>query len=108
MLVSKVLLSAFVIVSINLLAKRYPALGGYVAVLPVITFLSLITLTLDKQSNKDISMFLNGALAGVALTSLVLIFMLFMVRSGLPISYVILLGMSAWVIVAFSATRVFT
>ena len=107
-MILKVLFSAFFVAGINLLARRYPALGGYMAVLPVVTFLSLITLMVDKQSSEDISIFLRGALSGVALTSLTLLLMLVMVRSGLTAAYAILLGMSLWAVVAYIGTQVFS
>ena len=108
MMITKILLSALFIAAVNLVAKRYPALGGYMAVLPVITFLSLITLMTDKQSSENISTFLTGALSGVALTILMLVFMLVLVRSGLAVPHVILLGVSLWVVVAYVGTQLFS
>ena len=107
-MLAKVLLSAVFIGAVNMVARRYPALGGYMAVLPIVTFLSLITLLIDQQSSESISTFLLGALLGVALTSLALVLMLVMVRSGLSTTYVILLGMSLWAVVAYVGTQFFS
>lgn len=107
-MITKIVLSTFFIAGVNLLARRYPTLAGYVAVLPVVTFLSLVTLMADKQSSENISTFLRGALSGVALTSLTLLLMLVMVRSGLAATYAVLLGMSLWAVVAYLGTRVFS
>lgn len=107
-MITKIVLSTLFIAGVNLLARRYPTLAGYVAVLPVITFLSLVTLMADKQSSENISTFLKGALSGVALTSLTLLLMLIMVRSGLAATYAVLLGMSLWAVVAYVGTRVFS
>lgn len=107
-MIIKILFSAFFVAGVNLLARRYPALSGYMAVLPVITFLSLVTLMVDKQSSENISTFLRGALSGVSLTSLTLLLMLVMVRSGLVATYAILLGISLWAVVAYVGTQVFS
>ncbi len=107
-MIAKILLSAFFIAAVNLVAKRYPALGGYMAVLPVITFLSLITLMIDKENSENISVFLTGALSGVALTSLILVLMLVMVRSGLAATHVVLLGVGIWAVVAYVGTQLFS
>lgn len=97
-MISKILLTALVVGLINLLAQRYPALGGYVAVLPIITFLSLITLGVDQQSSENVSSFLSGAISGIALTSLSLILMLLLVRNGVAVSHTILVGMGIWAV----------
>ena len=97
-MISKVVVTIVVVSAINLLAKHYPSLGGYVAVLPIITFLSLITLSLDQQSNESVSSFLSGAISGIALTSLSLILMLFLVRSGMAVSHTVLVGIGIWAV----------
>jgi len=97
-MISKVLVTVIVVGGINLLSKRYPALGGYVAVLPIITFLSLITLSIDQQSTENVSSFLSGAISGIALTSLSLILMLLLVRNGMTVSHTILVGMGIWAV----------
>lgn len=107
-MILKILFSAVFVAGVHLLARRYPALGGYMAVLPVVTFLSLVTLTVDRQSSENISSFLKGALSGVALTSLSLLLMLAMVRSGLAAPYAVLFGMSLWAVVVYIGTQVFS
>lgn len=106
-MISKVVLTVVVVSAINLMAKRYPSLGGYVAVLPIITFLSLITLSIDKQSNENVSSFLTGAISGIALTSLSLILMLVLVRSGMEVTHTVLLGIGIWAIAMVAGSQLF-
>jgi len=106
-MISKVVLTVIVVSAINLLAKRYPAMGGYVAVLPIITFLSLITLSIDQQSNANVSSFLTGAISGIALTSLSLILMLLLVRSGMAVTQTVLVGIGIWAVAMVAGSQLF-
>lgn len=104
----KIVTSALLFGVINLLAVRHPALSGYIAVLPVITFLSLITLMVDKQSPENISVFLTSALTGVLFTCLILLGMLLLLRADVPILHTIMLGLSAWALAIYALPKLFT
>ena len=54
-IIVKYSLTAVVVVLISELAKRSDKLGGFVAALPLVTFLSLIWLYLEKQPNQKIA-----------------------------------------------------
>ena len=54
-IVVKYSLTAAVVVLVSELAKRSDKLGGFVAALPLVTFLSLIWLYLEKQPNQKIA-----------------------------------------------------
>lgn len=54
-LITKYLLTAAVVVSVSELAKRSDKLGGFVAALPLITFLTLIWLYVEKQPESKIA-----------------------------------------------------
>lgn len=48
-LITKYLITAGVVVAVSEIAKRSDKLGGFVAALPLITFLALIWLYVEKQ-----------------------------------------------------------
>jgi len=54
-LITKYLLTAAVVVLVSELAKRSDKLGGFVAALPLITFLALIWLYVEKQPEAKIA-----------------------------------------------------
>ena len=54
-LVTKYLITAAVVVLISEVAKRSDKLGGFVAALPIVTFLTLIWLYVEKQPIEKIS-----------------------------------------------------
>lgn len=54
-LISKYLLTAAVVVIISEAAKRSDKLGGFVAALPLVTFLALIWLYVEKQPEAKIA-----------------------------------------------------
>ena len=54
-LITKYLLTAAVVVFVSELAKRSDKLGGFVAALPLITFLTLIWLYVEKQPESKIA-----------------------------------------------------
>lgn len=54
-IITKYLLTAAVVVLVSELAKRSDKLGGFVAALPIVTFLVLIWLHLERQPPEKIS-----------------------------------------------------
>lgn len=54
-LITKYLITAGVVVAVSEIAKRSDKLGGFVAALPLITFLALIWLYVEKQPLEKIS-----------------------------------------------------
>ena len=54
-LVTKYLVTAAVVVLVSEVAKRSDRLGGFIAALPLVTFLALVWLYLDKQPMAKIS-----------------------------------------------------
>ena len=54
-LITKYLITAALVVAISELAKRSDRLGGLVAALPLVTFLALVWLHLDKQPVEKIA-----------------------------------------------------
>ena len=54
-LITKYLLTAAVVVIVSEVAKRSDKLGGFIAALPLVTFLALIWLYVDKQPQAKIA-----------------------------------------------------
>jgi F0F1-type ATP synthase assembly protein I len=54
-IISKYLITASLVVFISEVAKRSDKLGGFVAALPLVTFLTLIWLYVEKQPEEKIS-----------------------------------------------------
>ena len=54
-LITKYLITAALVVSISEVAKRSDKLGGLIASLPLVTFLTLIWLYVEKQSDEKIA-----------------------------------------------------
>ncbi len=54
-IISKYLITAAMVVVISELAKRSDKLGGFVAALPLVTFMALIWLYVDKQPTDKIA-----------------------------------------------------
>ena len=101
----KVVISALIIGGISVTAKNYPYLSGYLAALPVVTFMSLAILILDRHAQGELGKFVTGALTGALLTVLTLLFILLLLRAGLPVSTSALLGGALWLALAFFSSR---
>jgi len=99
-------LTFLVIAMLQSLLRRYPLLSGYVAVFPVVTFLSLAVLAAERSGAGDVSRFLTGALSGVVITALALGLMIFCVRAGVSVAWSVFLGMVLWFLLALGLARV--
>lgn len=55
LLITKYLMTAAVVVLVSEVAKRSDKLGGFLAALPLVTFLALIWLYVDKQPQEKIA-----------------------------------------------------
>jgi F0F1-type ATP synthase assembly protein I len=54
-LITKYLVTAAIVIAVSELAKRSDRLGGFIAALPLVTFLALIWLYVDKQPQEKIA-----------------------------------------------------
>jgi len=54
-LITKYLITAALVIAISEIAKRSDRLGGFVAALPLVTFLALVWLYVDKQPQEKIA-----------------------------------------------------
>ena len=54
-LITKYLIPAAIVIAVSEVAKRSDRLGGFVAALPLVTFLALVWLYVDKQPQEKIA-----------------------------------------------------
>jgi len=101
LLVLKGVVSGLVIVGVNLIARRSPALAGVVVGFPVLTLLSTFWLAVDGEPSDRIETFLIGVLWGLIPTFafLVVIAVSLRVGGGLPLA--IGAGAAAWAATLF-------
>jgi uncharacterized membrane protein (GlpM family) len=92
----KTVVSASVIVGVNLIARQSPGLGGYLAALPWITLLSIGWLAVDRSGIEDVDRFLVGVLWGVIPTVLFLLIAVLALRLGLPLAVAMAGGCVGW------------
>lgn len=87
--------------------SRHPLLSGYVAVFPIVTFLSLAVLALERSAITDVASFLRGALLGVVCTGVALGLMIIIIRAGAPAAVSVLFGLLLWFALALGFERAF-
>ncbi|WP_018131194.1 DUF3147 family protein [Effusibacillus pohliae] len=92
----KVIVSALIILAVNWLAKKNPALAGWVAALPVISLLSAVWLAADERSRAEIADFLQGVAWGLIPTGLMLTVIVIALRSGFNLFFSFLFGVGVW------------
>lgn len=83
--VVKIIVSAAAIGGINAVAQVHPRIGGWIAALPLISFLSVIWLAVDGAPATDISAFIGRVLVGQIPTAIVLAILLAALSHGLSL-----------------------
>lgn len=93
----KAALSLGIILGATALGKRWPSLGGLIAVMPLSGLLVLIWLHLDSRGDAaTMEGYTKGALFGMIPTALFFLVALLCFRKGLPLPLVLLAGFTAW------------
>lgn len=93
----KAAISLTIILTAATIGKRWPSLGGLVAVMPLSGLLVLIWLHVDSRGNREIMEgYTRGALFGLLPTALFFAVALIGFRKGYPLSGVLLLGFAVW------------
>jgi len=105
MIALKAIVSAGVILAINLVARRNPALGGWIAALPTITLLSILWLVVDGSDNTRIAGFVTGVMWGLIPNALCLSVLVLLTRHGLPLLVAVACGLSIWLVYTLVAQR---
>lgn len=96
-LLFKAALSLAVILTATAIGKRWPSLGGLIAVMPLSGLLVLIWLHLDSSGDRAVMEgYTRGALFGLIPTACFFGVALLAVRKGWPLSLVLLAGFAIW------------
>ncbi len=99
----KIVVSAAVIGGINGIAQTHPRIGGWIAALPMISFLSVIWLAADGAAPSDISAFIGRVLVGQVPTAVMLAILLGAMSYGLSLSLAIACAGIAWAVFSMMA-----
>jgi len=96
-LVVKALISLTIILTAVAVGKRWPTLGGLIAVMPLSGLLVLVWLHLDSHGDRTVMEgYTRGALFGLLPTAGFFAVALLAVRKGWPLSLVLLAGFAVW------------
>jgi uncharacterized membrane protein (GlpM family) len=101
-LLVKILVSATAVGLLNLVARRNPALGGWLTAFPIIGFLSVLWLLADRRPAADQSSFLLTMVLGLIPTGIVLLGVGLLLRAGTPLLPALGLGTAGWVVITFA------
>jgi hypothetical protein len=102
----KILISAVVIGIVTEVAKKYPAQGGIIAALPLVTILSIIWLSVQGESSGTISTFLLGVLKGLPATIILVLIVYIALQYSIHLMAALLLGICGWGLFLFIQTNV--
>ncbi len=101
----RILFSAIIIGGVTLVGRRSPALGGFLAAMPLVTVLSVLWLGFDKASPVQLTRFVVGVLWGMIPTALFLVVVVACLRQGMPWIVALGGGAAVWVLYAVAAQR---
>src|SRR5437588_459165 len=101
----KMVLSALIIGLVAVVARRSPALGGWLAALPLISLLSAFWLYTDHQPNTQLVHFFTGVLWGIIPTVVLLFVVVICLRQSLPFFGSICIGLLVWIVYFLIAQR---
>lgn len=96
LMIVKVLCSAAVIGALNVLAHRSPGLAGWIAALPIVSFLSIAWMAFDGATTNATLSFAQAVLFGVPFTIILIGVIVLALRHGYPISLAMFAGLAVW------------
>ena len=99
--VMKILVSALVIAAVTEIARKFPAYGGMVAALPLVSLLSIIWLYVQGEQMETLSKFAVGVLWGFPATAVLLFIVCIGLKHSLSLILSISLGLVGWVFFLF-------
>jgi hypothetical protein len=103
----KVVVSAIVIGGVTEVARRYPAFGGIIAALPLVSLLSLCWLYFQGEGTQTLSKFVFGVLWGFPATAFLLLITALCLRASFPLILSIGLGIAGWGILLMTQNILF-
>jgi hypothetical protein len=105
LILAKIIGSACLIAGINALARANPSLAGWISALPVVSFLSVIWLAVDRQDAPQIYEFVRGVLYGLPLTAVLLGVIALSLWRGFPVVASMTAGAVIWAGCTWAATQ---
>lgn len=102
----KIFLTVTIIVVINVISRRSPQLGGWIAALPVVSVLSVAWLLSDGASVTTVRSFVSSVLFGLIPTGIMLCAIAFSLYRGLSLPASLLYGVSLWLFATFIAQKI--
>lgn len=99
----KVVVSALAIGAINLVSQSYPRLGGWIAALPIVSFLSVLWLAADGLPTPHITAFISQVLIGQIPTAILLAILLVSLSQGLSLPLAMACAAAAWAVFSLVA-----
>ena len=92
----KILVSALIIGAVTEVARKFPAYGGIVAALPLVSLLSLIWLYVQGEQTAALSKFALGVIWGLPATIVLLVIVYAALQFSINIWISIGMGLSGW------------
>ena len=99
--VMKIIASAIVIGVVTEIARRFPAYGGVLAALPLVSLLSIIWLYVQGEQSATLSKFALGVLWGFPATAVLLIIVYIALQNSIHLFLSIALGGCGWLLFLF-------
>lgn len=99
--VMKIIASAIVIGVVTEIARRFPAYGGVLAALPLVSLLSIIWLYVQGEQSATLSKFALGVLWGFPATAILLIIVYIALQNSIHLFLSIALGGCGWLLFLF-------
>jgi hypothetical protein len=92
----KIIASALIIGLVSEIARKFPSVGGIIAALPLVSILSLIWLSVQGESTRNMSNFAAGVLWGFPATAILLVIISISLKHSLSLYISIILGVGGW------------
>ncbi|MCY8810274.1 DUF3147 family protein [Bacillus atrophaeus] len=105
--VSKILVSALLIGLISGISKKYPAIGGMIAALPLLSLLSLFWMRVQGEETETLSRFALGVLFGLPATICLLVTLALLLRASMPFFLSVCLSIVGWAVFLLVQQAVF-
>lgn len=94
----KALVSGCVVALVSFLAQRNPTFGGWVASAPIVSFLAVAWLVVDRASSRDSADFVLGVMVGLVPTAVVLFTLWLAINRGLMVPVALMIAVTVWAV----------
>ncbi|GMX61810.1 DUF3147 family protein [Paenibacillus elgii] len=98
----KVLVSAVIIGIITEVARRFPAQGGIIAALPIVSLLSIVWLYMQGEPTETLSKFVFGVVSGLPATVVMLVIVGISLQHSLHLFVSLALGAGGWLLTLYA------